>query len=424
MIHQIFAFTIKEFNVLWRDREALALLFAMPVFFILIMTFALEGLFETGSKTHPIEILLINGDRGQLAEKAVRDLRKTESFLIIDSIDGMSIGLEKAKDLIGRGKYPLALYFKTHFSEQILRGTNRNKNDDPVVSLIFDPTINILILSSVKGTIQGIIERQSLLISLPQLIKQGIEHIEDQSKSEIATIFNDLESRFESMFTNIISVSLDRENFTLQTIPVTTFESDRRPTSAEQNVPGYTIFGVFFIVLTLASSFINEKNSGTFQRILTSPLPKSALVLGKLIPYYLINLIQITLMFAVGILFFDLRLISIPAMTIVSLALSAAAIGLGLMVAAICRTEAQVNSLSVLLAILLSALGGMMVPTFVMPSFMKSLSLFTPHAWALAGYHDIIIRGLGVINVLDETSVLIAFSALFFLIALWRFRFD
>ena len=92
--------------------------------------------------------------------------------------------------------------------------------------------------------------------------------------------------------------------------------------------------------------------------------------------------------------------------------------------AALAKTEAQVNSLSVLLSITLAALGGMMVPTFVMPGFMKTLSLFTPHAWALAGYHDAIIRGLGVTGVLPEAGVLLGFAALFFSIALWRFRFD
>jgi ABC-2 type transport system permease protein len=129
-------------------------------------------------------------------------------------------------------------------------------------------------------------------------------------------------------------------------------------------------------------------------------------------------------MFAVGVVFFDLRLGNIPALILVSLALSAAANGLGLLVATIGRTEAQVNGLSVLLAITLSALGGMMVPAFVMPGFMKTLSQFTPHAWALAGYHDVMIRGLGMRDVLGETGVLFGFSALFFLLALWRFRFN
>jgi ABC-2 type transport system permease protein len=78
----------------------------------------------------------------------------------------------------------------------------------------------------------------------------------------------------------------------------------------------------------------------------------------------------------------------------------------------------------VLLAVTLSALGGMMVPAFVMPSAMRTLSLFTPHAWALSGYHDVIVRGLGIVQVLPETGILLAFAAVFFLVALWRFRFD
>jgi len=91
-----------------------------------------------------------------------------------------------------------------------------------------------------------------------------------------------------------------------------------------------------------------------------------------------VNLIQIVLMFSVGVIVFGMTLGHLPALVMVSLALAAAANGLGLLVAALGKTEAQVNGLSVLLAITLSALGGMMVPTFIMPGLMKSLSLFTP----------------------------------------------
>jgi ABC-2 type transport system permease protein len=202
------------------------------------------------------------------------------------------------------------------------------------------------------------------------------------------------------------------------------FNAGRRPTATEQNVPAYTIFGVFFIVLTLASSFLQEKKDGTFQRILAAPLSKTALLIGKLLPYYLVNLIQIAMMFCIGVVVFGMKLGYLPALVVVSLALAAAANGLGLLVAALGKTEPQVNGLSVLLAITLSALGGMMVPTFIMPNLMKTLSLFTPHAWALAGYHDIIIRGLGMKDVVTEMFVLLGFASFFFVIALWRFRFD
>ena len=72
----------------------------------------------------------------------------------------------------------------------------------------------------------------------------------------------------------------------------------------------------------------------------------------------------------------------------------------------------------------LAAVGGMMVPTFVMPEFMQTLSKVSPHNWALAGYQDVIVRGLGMNAVMIEVGVLMAFAAVFFVFALWRFRFE
>jgi ABC-2 type transport system permease protein len=200
-------------------------------------------------------------------------------------------------------------------------------------------------------------------------------------------------------------------------------QTSRHPSTTEQNIPAYTIFGVFFIVLTLASSFFQEKRDGTFQRLLAAPISNITLLVGKLLPYYFVNLIQIALMFAVGVIFFKMGLGNLFALILVSLAVALAANGLGLFVAAVGKTEAQIGALSVLLAITLSALGGMMVPTFVMPDFMRALSFFTPHAWALSGYQDVIVRGLGVRQVLAETGALLAFAGLFFGLAFWRFRF-
>lgn len=424
MIQQIFAVIIKELKVLWHDREALALLFAMPVFFILVMSLALEGVFEAGTRGRPVEILAINEDQGEEAQKVILALRKSEGIVILDSLEGHSLSIKSAEDLILKGKFRAALHFHRRFTEQIQTETPSRNDLYPVISMIVDPTVNLQLVTSIKGTVQGVIERQSLLHRLPRLVRRAFEGVGNQGDSEAALAVDALRSQFEIAFASLNSEALNREMFPLALIPLSASERDRRPTSTEQNVPAYTIFGVFFIVLTLASSFIKEKNDGTFQRILTAPLPKAALIIGKLLPYYLVNLVQIALMFAVGVVFFDLQLGNLSALILVSLSLAAAANGLGLLVATIGKTEAQVNGLSVLLAITLSALGGMMVPTFVMPGLMKILAQFTPHAWALSGYQDVIVRGMGVGDVLAETGVLAGFASLFFLIALWRFRFD
>jgi len=412
MIRQIIAITLKELKVLWLDREALALLFAMPMFFILVMSFALEGVFEAGSKGHPIEILVVHQDGGRLAEQAIADLKRMEGLILIETYEGIPLSSDKAEQLIGRGVYPLALLFPEGYTEKILKNANDPQKGKAIVYLISDPAMNLQLLATVKGAVQGAIERRVLLARIPQRLKEMFGTL-GGTEGQLDNILED---------PNISERGRSGVDF-IHTFPKG-FNAGRRPTATEQNVPAYTIFGVFFIVLTLASSFLQEKKDGTFQRILAAPLSKTALLIGKLLPYYLVNLIQIALMFCIGVVVFGMKLGHLPALVIVSLALAAAANGLGLLVAALGKTEAQVNGLSVLLAITLSALGGMMVPTFIMPNLMKTLSLFTPHAWALAGYHDIIIRGLGIKDVLTEMFVLLGFASFFFVVALWRFRFD
>jgi ABC-2 type transport system permease protein len=424
VFRQILAVAIKEWMVLWHDREALALLFLMPVFFILVMSMALQGVFDAGSRERPIKILAVDEDRGGQAQKIIAILKKVDGMTIVDTLDGRPVNYQTAADYINSGTISVALYFRSQFSERIDSQAIGSDDVSPLVSMVVDPTLNLQLLASLRGTIQGVVERHLLVSRLTRFMAPGTDPLGENGNPETRMVIDSLKSQLEGVLSSLRNNDPDSERLSIPIVPLKADGSGRRPTSTEQNVPAYTIFGVFFIVLTLASSFIKEKHDGTFQRILSAPLYKAALVIGKLLPHYIVNLVQIVLMFAVGVLFFDLRLGNLPALVLVSLTLAAAANGLGLLVATLGKTEAQVNGLSVMLAITLSALGGMMVPAFVMPEFMKSLAQFTPHAWALAGYHDVIIRGMGLKDVVTEAGVLCGFSGLFFLIALWRFRFD
>ena len=422
-MHEILAILAKEAKIFIRDRLALALLFAMPAFFILVMSYALEGVFEGGTKTRPFEVVVVNRDPGRLSREVIADLKGTEGFVLLESVDGASMTRERAEELVREGQYPLALLIPEDFSERIFSLT-----EDPAqkaaVTFIYDPATNVRLLSGIKGTMQGIILRRTLLGTLPARLKK-------RWAAEMGSFTAFAGPDSESMERQIDEL-LAKAGKGAETSPEVAFLSrspkghapGRFPSVTEQNVPAYTIFGVFFIVLTLASSFIQEKKEGTFQRILSAPISKATLLLGKLLPYYLINLVQIALMFAVGVFFFHMKLGDPMALMVVSLALALSANGLGLLVACLGKTEAQVNGLSVFLAITLSALGGMLVPAYIMPGAMKTISLFTPHAWALAGYQDVIVRGLGVLQVLPEVGILLAFSGLFFVIALWKFRFQ
>ena len=118
------------------------------------------------------------------------------------------------------------------------------------------------------------------------------------------------------------------------------YEVVEYPTSEEQNVPAYTLFGVFFIMQTMATGLLKERQDGTFRRLLAAPLSRTAMLIGKVIPYYLINVVQVGLMFAIGVLVFGMSLGNQPlGLVFVTLATAGAATGLGLMLASTVNGE-------------------------------------------------------------------------------------
>jgi ABC-2 type transport system permease protein len=424
MLNQIFAIAKKELKVIRHDRGTLVGLFLLPIAFILIMTTALGGAFNAGSSNNPIQILVVNQDQGNLAAKVLADLKTVSGLELVEQKDGQSLTRSTAEDLITNHSYSIALVFPADFSAQILEAATRPDSAKATVTFVTDPTVSNQILSPARGMVQGYIERAASVAQAPERTQAGFAQLAAKSPASQAPAILAVGSAFTSQFT---SQGLDSSNIGVdyQVLSPAKYQSVRTPTSAEQNVPGYTIYGVFFIMQTIAISLFREKNEGTFRRLQAAPLSQAALLTGKLLPYFLVNLIQIALMFTVGVFVFHMSLGNDPlALVLLSLASAAAATGLGLLLASLTRTQEQAGSMGTLLAIVLSAVGGSMVPVSVMPSFMQTLSKITPHSWALTGFQDVIVRGLGVTSILPNVGILLAFAAAFWAIAIWRFRFE
>ena len=436
MLSTVAAITIKEFQLLWRDRQALALLFLMPAFFILIMSFALRGVFEAGTRSHPIEILVVNQDTGGAAQETIEQARSLDGIKLVETGALGPWTRDLAEDAIRRGTYHFALVFGHRYTERIegaeemlpvsdeearrISSTEAPAADEiEVLALVVDPAINRQLQSMVAGTLTSAIERVRLATQLPARFDAAFGYGDDDLPPPTV---GDPSAAPPDPADEVASLLAQDTRLEPEFLPPRGFARERRPTATEQNVPAYAIFGVFFIVLTIAKSFLRERMDGTFVRLLTAPLTKGGLIVGKLLPYLLVNLLQIALMFAIGAVVFGMRLGSLPAFALLSFATASAANGLGLLVAAFGRSEAQVDTLAVLLAISLAALGGIMVPTFVMPGPLQVLARFTPHAWALAGYQDVIVRGLKTADVIPETAALLGFALSFWLIGLLRLR--
>jgi ABC-2 type transport system permease protein len=425
VINQIFALALKEFKVIIHDRGAAIGLFLIPIAFILVMTVALQGVFDSGGSNNPVQILIVNQDQGEIAEKVISDLKSVSGLTLIDQADRQSLTRTKAEELIVDHQYSIALIFPQNFSRSILDSAGDAAAQKATVSFVIDPAVGSQLLSPARGMVEGLINREASLARMPGQIKQGFSQMAAGAPASQAQVIQNIGSAFTSQTVTSIQKSQDDLGVSYEVVSPAKFQSIRLPTSVEQNVPGYTIYGVFFIMQTIVTGLFREKSDGTFRRLQAAPISRAAYLIGKMIPYYVVNLFQIALMFTVGVVVFKMNLGNSPvALILMALATAAAATGLGLMVSTLGKSLEQTSGMVTLLAIVLSALGGSMVPIWVMPHFMQTISFTTPHAWALTGFQNVIVRGQGVRAILPDIGMLMGFALVFWSIAIWRFRFE
>ena len=419
MLKQIFALTWKDLKVFFKDRGAVVLIFVQPFMFILVMSYALSGIFRTGDR--PILILAVNQDKGTQAAAVLRQLGEMKSFAVETTWQGQPLTQQKAEQLIIKGKRNLALIFPPDFSTVLEQNPAIRERRTTKVEFIVDPTTSSQLVEPIRGTLQGLLERTAFTAMVPK----GVDYVFDTLAPQAPTKERE---NFRARAEGAMSGGLMEGQTPVATMEQTSppgMRVKKLPDVFQQNVPGYTIYGIFWIVSLLAVSVLREKQEGTFRRLLVAPMGRMVMLAGKLMPYYLINIVQIAIMLGVSSLLFKMNLGHSPAgLVVVSLAAAATATGLGVLVAALGRTEAQIGGLTVLLLLTLSALGGCFVPRFTMPDWLRTVGLITPHAWALDAYQDLLVRGYGLLEVLPKVGTLVAFALVFFTIGVWRFRFE
>lgn len=432
MIGQILATTWKDLKILLKDAGGLATLFLMPTMFIFVMTLALGGIFSSDGD-NPIEILAVNNDTGTIGDQIIEGLRETEGFAVETEWEGIALTRATAEALIVDQKRSIAVIIPADFSDTIERSVFETPTDETPqkaqIDLVVDPTLSSQIIGPVKGTLTGLSQQTIMKGIAPRGIDLFLDQIDQTAGASLPIAFRET-MREQAVRSTAGGGDTSSVVEVVQMQPAD-MEIEQTPNSVQQNVPGWTLFGVFFISQTLATSLLEEKKVGTFRRLLVAPMSRAALLLGKLTPFLIVNLVQIVLMFAVGV--FIMPLVGAPklelgshpeALILISLAVSLAATGLGLLIAALARTAEQIGGIGSLLVVTMAALGGVMVPRFVMPDFMQTVGLITPHAWALTAYQDVLVRGYGVARILPEVAVLMGFAVVFFGVALWRFKWD
>ena len=203
-----------------------------------------------------------------------------------------------------------------------------------------------------------------------------------------------------------------------------------RPTSVQQNVPAWLVFGMFFVVASLSSLFVQERSSGALGRLRSLGVSRFMLLMSKALPYLGVNALQAVLMLAAGI--WLMPLIGGDALSLAGIhwgalvlalgAVSLAAVSLSLALACLVRSHAQAATVGPMVNVLMAAAGGIMVPKFVMPGFMQRLVEISPMNWGLEALLTVLLRGGDVADPLPQVGRLVVFAAAMFMLAVFLFR--
>ncbi len=380
----------KEFRLITRDVHTVTILFIMPAVFIMIMSLAMRDLFELHSSVS-INVLAVNRDRGMNAGAFVKAIEglPTFKFHLLEK----DTTTERIRERMLAEDYKFALIIREGASAFV---SGESGGGDKPLELLVNPSVNVQTQMVLQGALEKNLAKlkQDVLIDHLGGILQaaGIDDKKLKADNE-----NPIELRYAHM----------------------EGRSSKIPSAVQQSVPAWLVFSMFFIVIPLSNTFISERGQGTLMRLKSMNVSRISLVVGKMLPYLLINAIQAVIMIMIGMyivpLFGGTALTlghSPGGLVLIAISVGFSAISLALLIASLARTTEQATTIGAVLNIIFGALGGIMVPTFVMPRIMQQLSILSPMAWGLEGFLDIFLRDGRAVDVFPESLALGFFGAI------------
>jgi ABC-2 type transport system permease protein len=413
-MRKYFAVCRKEVLLLFRDKAGLAMLFIMPAFLILISSMMQEFAWGSLAKDPSVQVLFVDNDLDSLGTQIKNGFKNSDSFEVIDSIDGKLLTANTAKNAVRKGDYLIAIVVPKNATKTMhanvrlmvaktLAGFGIGNaalvnsvvfNDSVNVSIYFDPTVKKAFKNAVISSVK-----------------------ENYYRIQTKWVFNNFNLEIALQMPIYKPPKEDfKEILKFREEYPTYREIELIPNSTQHNVPAWTIFAMFFIVIPLTQSLIQEREGGSLFRLLTMPVSYMTLVLGKVGVYLIVCMVQTVAMLLAGILL--LPLFGLPtlvlgddilALFVMTLVVSMAAVGFGLMIGTIAKTHQQAAAFGSISVIILAAMGGLWVPIYLMPVSMRAFSMLSPLNWAITGYYSIFLRGGNLFLIMPQVVKLFLF---------------
>jgi ABC-2 type transport system permease protein len=406
--------TRKDIKILLKERGTLLLLFVVPIVFVLAFSMGIEG---SDPQEEAITVPVVNLDAGSGASQTLLDALEQGGGIQCELVDEA-----KAEAWLDRGKIDRVLTIPANYAADLQAG-------QPVtLRLVNGPDASASTTEAVHRVVAGVVADLSLETQLVGAFRQMAD-MEAAAPPEQ-----------QSFTTEIIIEQAQSQMARSRTEPLLAIEEswpqhlleedeeDINPLSV--NVPGFAVLFIFLTASTTAQAIYTEKKVGSFRRLLAAPISKATILAGKMTPNFITGLAQIVVLFGAGVLIFPLLgfdpmpLGNDPlALVLVCLTVLLCSTSLGVLIAAIARTEGQISGLS---SVVLWVLGFAAILLAQMPSnpTLDTVSQLIPHYWANMAFLDLFLRGQGLADVMPSLLALLGFTVAFLTIGLWRFKYN
>ncbi|WP_077615361.1 ABC transporter permease [Caenibacillus caldisaponilyticus] len=370
------AIIVKELKLMIKEKGNIFFLLIMPMLFMLMF----GSLFNKGNDLS-VEIHYVDQDHTALSQTFLKQLKKT---------DGIHLKNESSADLsslinkIKKGQLASMLVINKGFEEAIKEGRQAQ------VKLYRDPAA-----SSEVSAIEAVLKN----------IANGYR------EAKLAKSLTALgENKEQAVKTLTPPIQIQNINTTGEHIDY-----------ISQVVPGMTVMFIFYIMISMTKRFFKEKESGLLSRIQSTTMKPLPYLVGMWVPFVIAVIVQSIILLGFGHFVYHLKLGHLSALSMLIIGLSLCGTGVGLALSVLVRGENQGMAITQLIALAGAMVGGLWMPSYLLPFFIQNIGYFTPQYWALRGLQDIIVHGADVGDIWRSLAVLAAFGFAGLFVAVLRF---
>ncbi|HXP48981.1 MAG TPA: ABC transporter permease [Bacteroidia bacterium] len=388
----------KELQAFFKDKRALMLGILMPIILISVFSLAFGGLGGKG-QNKKISLLVCDEDKTDLSKQIIGSLES------IKTLDISTTTTDSALTLVKGGHYPAALILHKGFNDSL-----KTIKHLPW-ELKYDITRSIemgMVEQSLLQNLYGKVSKmmnEKMILNNPAMQFPGMENM-------IAVQMKNFESNSKE-----INKLMQLKDSPLEKVP------DNQ--GVVQALAGTAVMMLLFSLTAMGARLIEEKENGTLKRLLSSPLKTTDILAGKMLSSMTFAICQLFIMLVFSSIAFGIVLLpNLLPVTILVIAIAFACSGFGMFIASIIKTREQAQGVSTLATLIMSAIGGSMVPLFLMPQWMQMVGHVSINYWAIQGFYDIFWRQLPITDslFLGRIVVLICIGSALTFFSFFLFR--